>query len=88
MIAEISILLAVVFALILLYWIKGNIRLSDNCPQCGNNNHVKRVSRSILTKYLFFMFGARKLRCSKCWKSYFQLWALSKPDPKSTASDY
>lgn len=88
MVEEISILVAVFLILVTFFLVRGNVRLSDNCPKCGNNNHVKRVSRSFLTKYLFFVFGARKLRCSKCWKNFFQLWAVRKPDPKPTASDY
>ena len=88
MVQEISLLVGILVLLISFFWLRGNVRLSENCPKCGNNIHVKRVSRNFITKYVFFIFGARKLRCSKCWKNFFQLWAINKPDPRPSASDY
>ncbi|MCK6612340.1 MAG: hypothetical protein L6Q78_15025 [Bacteroidia bacterium] len=77
---ELGIIFSIVLLLLFFLWVRSNVRLSDNCPKCGNNTYVKRVPRSFITKYLLFFIAPKKLRCNKCWKDFYQLWGPDKPE--------
>ena len=74
MVFELLVIISVSLLIILLLWVKANVRFSDNCPKCGSNLNVKRVPRSFLVKYLLFVFNTRRLRCDKCWKFFYQVF--------------
>jgi hypothetical protein len=74
-----EIILVILLVILIIYtFISGNIRFNDKCVFCSSNKNVKRISRSPITKYLFFMLGLRKFRCVKCNRSFLQLFAFKK----------
>lgn len=80
---EIYYFVSLVISLTFLWWLLKNVTLTHACPKCGSNDYVKRVNRGIISKYFLFFMFAKKFRCSKCWKEYFQLFGAYKPDPNS-----
>ncbi len=65
------------------WWLTKKTTLTEACPKCKSALHVKRINRGPLSKYFLFFMFAKKLRCSKCWKEFYQLFALYKPDPNT-----
>ncbi len=81
---EIYYFITLIISLALVWWIFKNATLTNACPKCGSNVYVKRVNRGVVSKYILFFMFAKKLRCSKCWKEYYQLFGVYKPDPNSS----
>lgn len=78
-----EIIIAGILILLVIRYLLNKVTLSLNCPSCRKSLHTRRVKRGPFTKYVFYLLFIKKLHCSKCWREYYQLFGLFKPDPET-----
>ena len=72
---EILITILIVGILYLIYWSRGNVRFTSNCPKCSATEFVKRKHRSFFAKKIIFFLRVNKLSCGRCNVTFYKAFS-------------